>query len=317
MLTPRQVHVDTLLTTISIGYRNPDYIADQIFPIVEVVKQSDKLTVYDQSYWFRNEARVRAPGTTSVRGGYRVDTSQTYFCDRVSFGYEIADDLRDNADPVFNLELEAVEYVTDKIQLAREVAFATAFFTPGVWGVDKVGGTDFARWSDYGASDPLADLAEAQEQVEGAIGRTPTTLVLGRQVWTKLKWHPVLVDAVKYTRVGGPITEPVFRDLAEIDRVLIGKAIYTISPEGTVEAAVTYQRVWGKRALLVYVAPRPSLMTPSAGYTFVWNRVPNAIQYIRRFRDEEREVDIIEGNSYFDQKVTAPRAGLLFDQAVA
>jgi hypothetical protein len=68
---------------------------------------------------------------------------------------------------------------------------------------------------------------------------------------------------------------------------------------------------------MLYVPARPSLMTPAAGYTFVWQRVPSAQQYIKRFRDEEREVDIIEGNSYFDQKKTGAAAGLFMQNVIA
>ena len=99
--------------------------------------------------------------------------------------------------------------------------------------------------------------------------------------------------------------------------MLVGRAIQTTDPEGTAESAVTYTRIWGKNALMLYVPERPSLLNPAAGYTFVWNRIANAVQFMKRMRDEEREVDIIEGNSYFDQKVTVPNAGLFMSAAVA
>jgi hypothetical protein len=51
-------------------------------------------------------------------------------------------------------------------------------------------------------------------------------------------------------------------------------------------------------------------------YTFVWQRVPNALQYIKRMRNEEQEIDIIEGNTYYDQRVTEPRAALFLANAV-
>lgn len=44
MATPvrSDVHIDTLATSISVGYRNSNYIADQILPIVPVAKQTGK-----------------------------------------------------------------------------------------------------------------------------------------------------------------------------------------------------------------------------------------------------------------------------------
>ena len=132
----------------------------------------------------------------------------------------------------------------------------------------------------------------------------------------QLKWHPDLIDTIKYTQ-RGQLDLDIFTSLTEFQRVFVGRGIYTSSPEGTAEASVTYSRIWGKDAMLLYVPERPALSTPSAGYTFVWQRVPNAIQYIKRFRDEEREVDIIEANSYFDQEKTAADAGIFLNTVVS
>jgi len=313
---PSTLHVDQLLTNISIAYKNPEYIADQIFPIVPVQKQSDIIPQYDQSHWFRDEAKLRAPGTKSAGGGWKVTTSAKYFCDRYSIRKEISDELRKNADAPFNLDRDATEWVADKLQMRREVAFATDFFTTNIWGTDKVGGVDFTQWSDYANSSPLTDIDSYKDTVEGLIGREPNVLVMGKEVWLQLKWHPDLVDLIKYTQVG-QVTIDLFRTLTEFDKVLIGRSIYTTSAEGTAEASVTYSRIWGKNALMIYVPDRPSLLTPAAGYTFVWQVVPNALQYIKRMRDEEREVDIIEGNTYFDQKITGSNAGLFMSGAVA
>lgn len=310
------LHVDQMLTNMSIGYHNLTYIADQIFPILPVNKQSDILVTYDQSHWFRDGARLRLPRTKSEGGGWSV-SRDTYFCPRYSFRDEISDEERKNADgPLQNLEADAVDFVTDKVAMRREIAFATDFFRTGVWGDDETGGTDFTQWSDYSGSSPLTDVTTYRDEIESRIGREPNVLVLGKQVWNILKWHPDLVDTIKYTQ-RGVISMDLAASLFEFEKMLIGRAIYTNDPEGTAEASVTYSRIWGKHALLLYAPPRASLKQPAAGYTFVWQVVANALQYIKRMRDEEREVDIIEANTYFDQKVTASRAGTFLENAVA
>jgi hypothetical protein len=307
------------LTQISLAYRNPTYIADSIFPILPVMKQSDIITKYDQSHWFRDGAQIRAPGTKSQGGGYTVDTSQHYFCPRYSFRKEVYDESRDNADSVFNLDREATEFCADKLQMRREVAFANANFVTGQWTggtTDPAGGTQFTQWDDYANSNPLVDLASYQDGIEGAIAVQANTLVMGKQVWLKLKWHPDFIDSIKYTQ-RGQLDLPLFTSLVEFERVLVGRGIYTTTKEGTAESAVTYSRIWGKSALMLYVPARPSLMTPAAGYTFVWQRVPSAIQYMKRFRDEERETDIVECSSYFTQVQTAARAGCFLQTVVS
>ena len=313
--TSKDVHVDQLLTNVSIGYSNAGYIADQIFPVVPVDKQSDKYLTYDKSHWFRNEAKIRATGTKSERGGWNY-SSDTYFCDRFSYGHEIYDEERDNADNAFQLDSDAAEFATDKILMQREVAFAGGFFTTSVWGTDKTGGTDFTHWSDYAGSAPLVDVSDWMDTIEASIGREANRLVMGKQVWTKLKWHPDLIDTIKYTQraqMGLDLAATLF----EVERILVGRAIYTTSPEGTAEASVSYSRIWGKHALLIYVPNTPSLRQPAAGYTFTWQRVPQSLRYIKRMRDEEREADIIEANAYYDHKVTGAAAGLFGSTVIA
>lgn len=311
-----QLHVNANLTALSIGYTNTAYIADQVFPIVRVQKQSDIVPKYNQSFWFRDNAKVRAPGTRSEGGGYTVDTSDTYFCNRFSRRFEIPDELRRNADAPWNLDVDATRFVTDKVMMRREVGFATDMFATGVWTTDKVGGTDFVKWSDYGASTPDVDATTYTDTVEALVGVEPKVLVVGKQVHIQLKNHPTLIDRIKYTQ-RGQLTPELIASLLELDRYLVGRSIYTTTIEGTAEASVSYTRIWGKSALLLFVTQAPSLMTPAAGYTFVWQVVPQALQYIKTMRDEEKEIDIVEANTFYAHKKTAAGAGLFMSTAVA
>jgi len=314
--TAIDVHVDAPLTNMLVGYDNPLLIADDIFPVLSVAKQSNIVPQLVQSDFFRNNASLRAPGTPSRGSGFKTDNTLKYFCDRYSFRYEIDDETRANADAPYDLDTIGAELVADMIGLNKEVAFATDFMTTGTWGNDDAGGTDFTQWNNYATSTPLVDITTYINEVEGRIGRQANGMVLGSQIWEKLQWHPDALDAIKYTQIG-VVGQDLFRGLAGLDRFLIGRAIYTTSPEGTAEASVTYTRVWGKKALVFYAPPSPSLMTPSAGYTFTWGRVPGSIMYVVRHRNDEREVDIIEGNTYYDQKAVVTRAGTFLDTVVA
>lgn len=312
-VTSRDLHVDQLLTNMSIGYSNEVYIADQIAPIVPVRKQSDIIPKYDQSHWFRNQAAIRAPGTLSERGGFTVDTTEHYYCTRYSYGFEIPDETRDNTDAPYDLDRDGTAFVTDRLMMCREQSWATKYFRTGIWGADV---TPNPLWSTYGTSTPLVDITNYEDAIEGRIARMPNTMVLGKQVFSVLKWHPNVMDTIKYVQ-RAVVSTDLFASLLDLERVLIGRAIYTTSPEGTAEASVVYSRIWGKNALLLYVTPRPSLMMPAATYTFTWQRVPNSLQYFTRKRNDEREVDILEGNTYFDQHVTSNRAGQFINAPVA
>jgi len=309
------IHQDGLLTDVSIGYVNPGYIADQIFAVTPVQKQSNIIPKYLQSFWFRDEALLRAPGTKSQGAGFSVDTTAKYFCERYSYRFEITDEQMSNADLPYNLERDGTLFVTDKLQMRRERSFAATYFTTGIWGSDKVGNTDFTKWSNYAGSQPLVDIYTYQDAVEAAVAREANTLVLGKAVWVSLKWHPDLIDMIKYNSTLGKMTPSDLVTLTDLTKILVGRGIFTSTVEGTAEASVVYSRIWGSNALLIYVPETPSLITPAAGYTFVWERVPSAIQYMKSMRDEEREVTILEGNSYFAQAQTAAGAGIFLSAA--
>ena len=61
--TPSDVHVNQPLTNISIAYLQSQmrFVADRIFPVIPVEKQSDRYYTYDRGDWNRNEMQERAP----------------------------------------------------------------------------------------------------------------------------------------------------------------------------------------------------------------------------------------------------------------
>src|SRR4051812_28241543 len=71
------VHVDSILTNISVGFMQSadGFVADKVFPVVGVQKQSNKYFTYDRSFWYRSEMEKRAPGTESAGGGWGLTTA--------------------------------------------------------------------------------------------------------------------------------------------------------------------------------------------------------------------------------------------------
>jgi hypothetical protein len=305
------VYYDQWLTTISIGYTNPDYIYSRIAQVVPVSLPTGLIPGYNQSDWFRNTANRRAPGTMSRRGGFTL-TQDTYSVKRDSFGFELPDEVRDATLEPYNMDRDGTLFATDKVQMAQELDFAATLFTTGQW----VDATGYVQWNDYGASTPLALVTTTLDNIEGRIGREGNVLVIGKQVWNALRWHPDLLDTIKYVQ-RGVLSEDLVASLFGIDELIIGRGIYTATPEGTAEASVTYNRIWGKHLLALYKPSAPSLITPTAVYNFVWQRVPNANGYVRRFREESRELDVLEANSYHDFHVTSSRSGEFLVNIVA
>lgn len=315
------VHVDALLTNISVGYINLLYIVSQILPTVLVQKRSDIVPKYDKSHWFRDDAKELSEREAAPVSGYAVDTSDTYYCREYGFGHFIGDARKANTDRPFDADRDGVRLVSDKLLLKEERMFVTDFWKTGVWGTDKTGAADFVKWSVYANSTPINDLRNYARTIRRALGGlVPNTLVLGDLTFDILCDHPTLLDRIKYSSSSespAMVTPSLIAQLAGVERVLVGTSMYTASPEGTAEGSVVYTANWDDDALLLYVAPRPSLFTPSAGYNFVWRTAMGGPRYIKRRRDPLSDKgQLIEGYEFFDQKGVATDAALFMSDAV-
>jgi hypothetical protein len=321
--TQQSVHIDAILTNISVAYMQSasNFVSTQVFPLVPVDKQSNKFFKYTKNDWFRDEAQVRADATESAGGGYNLSTD-SYSAQVWAFHKDVGDQTRANADAPINLDREAAEFVTSRILLRQEIDWQTTFFTTGVWGTDYTGvasspsTNQFIKWSDYANSDPLEDIEAAKEQILSTTGFEANTLVLGYQTFRKLKNHPDLVDRIKYTS-SNVITEEMMARMFQVDRVLVTKAVKATNNEGATGA---YSFVHGKAAMLCYSAPNAGLLQPSAGYTFGWTGVSGGIGATigtSRFRMESLKSERIEAEAAWAHKVVASDMGTFFTAAVA
>lgn len=312
--TSSQVHVDAILTNISVAYmqKSENFIANKVFPIVPVDKQSDKYYTYTKNDWFRDEAQLRADATESAGGGYNLSTS-SYSADVWAFHKDVGDQTRANADAPINVDREAAEFVTSRLLLKMETQWVSNFFSSGIWGTDS---TPSNLWSDYTNSDPLNDVEDAKRAILATTGFEPNTLVLGYDVFKELKNHPDLVDRIKYTS-SNVITSDMIARMFDVDRVLVSKSVKATNNEGATGA---YDFTAGKNALLCYSAPAPGLLQPSAGYVMSWTGVSGGLgQTIgtSRIRMDSVRADRIEGEMAFDMKVVAADLGYFFSAVVA
>ena len=315
--TSSDVHVDAILTNISVAYiqQQGAFIANRVFPSVPVEKQSDKYFTYTKGDWFRDEAALRAPATESVGSGYSLSTA-TYSTDVYAFHKDVDDQVRANADNPINPDRDATEFVTQRMLLRQEIDWNTSYFTTGVWDTDVVGGTNFTKWSNYTSSAPIEDVETGKATILTSTGFLPNTLVLGYDAFRQLRNHPDIIDRIKYTSSEVP-TEGVLARMFGVDRVLVARAIKNSGAEG---AAVSMTTVHGKNAALYYVAPSPGLLTPSAGYQFGWRGVSDGMGQnigISRFRIPELRADRIEAQMAWDYKVVASDLGYFFSACVA
>jgi hypothetical protein len=326
MPTPTQsdLHVNVPLTNVSVAYMQSasTYIADKVFPKVPVSKQSNMYWKYSKSDWRRSDVKRRAPGTESAGSGWNLNTD-TYFAHVYAIHKDIDDQLRSNADSNFNLDRDATEFITNQLLLQRDIDWNAKYFVPGVWGTNKVGTTDFVKWSDAG-SDPISDVADAVVQFRKLTGFKPNIGVMGASVMKALKQHPDIIDRIKYTQKG-IVSEDLIATLFDIDELYTSYATQATGvqmPDAVAQdTAATFDFISDSKSMLLAYAPSgPSLMTPSAGYTFTWNGYVGGNNQgikVKRFRMEHIAADRVEAEATYDMKVVASDLGYFLSSVVA
>jgi len=321
--TLSQVHVDAILTNTSLAYIQSadNFIASKVFPVVPVDKQSDLYFKYTKEDWFRDDAAVRADGAEAATAGYNLGTD-SYFAHVYAVKKAIGDQLMANYDVPLDPLRDAARFTAQLILNRMEADFVSNYVSSGVWGTDYEGVSgspstgEFKQWSDLANSDPIQDIEEAKSDILSTTGFEANKLVLGYEVYKTLRNHPDIIDRVKYTGNQVPDTD-YLAQLFGLDEVLVAKAVKNTAKEGQTGA---FDFTFGKSALLVHSASAPGLLTPSAGYTFMWRGVSEGLGLTvgtKQYRVEQNAATYVESQVAMDNKVVAADLGAYFGTAVA
>jgi hypothetical protein len=290
-----------------------EFIADKVFPNVPVTKKSDSYFVYPKGQWFRTDAKKRAPSTESAGSGYEISTD-TYSAEVQALHKDVDDQIRSNVDQPINLDAEATEFVTRGILLRKEKDFAARYMTTGLW----TGAADYTPAILWDAANaiPIKNIRAKMSEIKLKTGFKPNTMVLSEDAWNAVQDSADFLDRFAMTE-RKIMTTDLLANVLGLEKVLIGGAVENTANEG---AAPTMARLFAKDCLLVYAAPRPSLLLPSGGYTFSWTGYLGASANgtrIKRFRMEPIASDRVEGEMAFDMKLVASDLGCFFNNVIS
>jgi hypothetical protein len=219
---------------------------------------------------------LKSTAHTSIAGSrarpnevaYSVSASQQYTCEPYGLIDFIDANTIANADSPLDPRVLSSLVIKSFLDLARESRVASAAFNASNYGTNTEALAGADRW-DQPSSDPVAALLAAKETMFS----TPNTLVLGGQVWPKLRTNPnvlkYILGRAKVSNLGDVPAQMQMQFLAEIlevDRVIVGRAKVLSNQEGGT-ASLGY--LWGKSAALLRVEPNPNpRMTQTFGYTY-------------------------------------------------
>jgi len=330
LLTPSQVHIDQPLSNLTLAYvqSNENFVADKVFPVVGVARQSDKYYEYDRANMNRSgDVQKLAPRTEVNRIGMKL-SNMSYFADVYGLGMDFDEQTLANEDSMLEIRAAGAETLAMRLMIHREEQFASTFFANGVWTTSVAGVANGAGvpvyWNDYTNSTPIADVTLGSRTMQlSSGGFKPNTMVVGKEVRDKLVNHP---DILARLNGGSTVSNPaliVDAKLAEIfgvENFFVMEAVRNTAVEGIAESNAF---IGGKHALLCYTPSNAGLMSPAAGLTFSWNSIPSVNNLgitVESFSDDalkrQQVAEHIQVKMAYDMKIVGADLGYFFNGIV-
>jgi hypothetical protein len=290
-----QLHVDKLLSNVSVKYKNSEYIADEVFGTVNVVEDSNKYRVYARN--FRIPETKRAQKAAAREHSFDVSTSSYILEDHALKDY-VGDDEADNYD-IADLRADTVEELTDVIMRMKEKKLSDLMTTTS-WslGVSLASG---AAWTDNTTtSNPIPVMDTGTTTIINNSGFAPNLAVIPRAAYISAKNHVSVLDRIKYT--SADITPVMMAGLFGLEKVLVPISSYDSAALGAADSITAIF----SHVFLGYKPASAGPMKPACGYMF-----EKSMPRVRRWRDEERKAEAIEVQIKFTPKVVASLTGYL------
>jgi hypothetical protein len=313
---PRDVHIDVPLSNLVVGFEPQNTIVQDIYPIVNVQKQSDVFYKWTKGDFFRlPETTIRAPRTKGRTVNYNV-SSDTFYAKNYALVDEIDYETMVNADAPLQIREKAARNLQNLLMLDYENRVADQLRTGSNLGSNA---TVSSKWDSTasGTSDPFADIQTAKDSIRSTTGLEANTIIFGREVYNALLRHADILERIKYVQ-RGVVTKDLLAALFDVDKVLIGSAIKNTAEEGQSDS---FSSVWGKDTIIGHFTNGPDAdgRNPSLGYSFRWtNPLFGTPMAVESWEDPDHGNYMNMRVQYYqDEKIVAPELGYLWEDCVS
>lgn len=295
--------VDPVLTQLATGYVNEDFVAEKIFPVVSVAKEAGKIPQFGKEAFmiYDTERAIRA-NSNVIEPNERTTTS--YLLEEHDLAMPV--DYREQEEDMFDLESEAVNTVSQLIELEREKKAADIAQTASNYASgNKITLSGTSQFTNAG-SDPIGVIEDAKAAIKSCIGsNSKLTMVMGEATYRVLKNHAALLDRIKYSMKGIATTE-LMKEIFDIPEIVVGK--------GTYWNGSAFVDLWGDNIVLA-VTPTGAKTprTPSFGYTFRKKGMPQVDKYQR----EGNKITMIRRTDLYQVKMLSNVGGYLISDTNA
>lgn len=314
-LGPAAVHVNQLMTELSVRFANSGMIGEELAPPISVAKESNYYAYYDERDSLAFPDNFIGPRGDVPEIEQDIDTtnaSNLYRCEGRGFKRLVSPREIANADVPIDPLLEAQLLVMEGNAWRREKKSAEFFTTSGNYASSNVTAvTAGEEWDSAGGGNPVKQIQDAVKGVFRTRGATRRIGACSIDVYMVLSRHPAILDVNKYQRVGFVPRESLAA-FFNLDELYVAEAWEDTANPG---ATAAYSRIWGDYFVVLVQQPGAS---------------PYSYQFCSRFRKGGVQNETLfvphEGMSGMyhvketyleDLKGVAPRAGWLLSGCLA
>lgn len=321
----------TALTNMALAYyqNSKNYFAKAIFPVCRVNLSSDNYYVFNKEDLLRDNWS-RKPAYGQVMPAVVSEHTETYACqvDQMIMGIDQIrqTDLQRRQGPgIRDPRQQRTKTIAEQANIHQDLLFAKNFFKAGVWanewsGKDdtNVSGKEFIKFSNHN-SDPIQFINTQKTDMHRQTGRTPNKLAIGANVFDALRYHPGILERIKYggtTANPANVTENVLAQLFGVEELVVLMSIHNQAKQGK---NADMEFIGDPNALLLaYATDAPAVDEPSAGYIFTWDMLGDGqiLPIIHRVKDDATHSEEVEGLMATDTKKTADDLAMFCKEVV-
>jgi hypothetical protein len=308
----RDVHISKALTNFAIKaiQDGSNFIGDQVAPKVNVQKMADKYFQFSRGNW-RTTEDLRTSGNASNRSVSPSLSTDAYLIEQRALHDIVANDEIDEADSPLEPKQDCVSDLMEQLMINKEKRIAdTVMVTASV--ADYTSLAAASQWGYTSTTTPIEDMDTRFDAIAKNIGKPANQVTMGKDVFTVLKNHSDILDRIKYTQ-RGVVTEDLLAAVLDVDKVLVGKAVYMTTAEGIASESTSF--IWGKNVLIQHTAPRPAKRVISHAYQFYKNSGEMVVKDIEDIKNDGRYIEVQHWVS--EPKVVSTLAGSIIFGAVA
>ena len=299
------VHVNAPLTNFALQLRNRAFVAEEVFPVIPVVKESDLYYTFSREE-IRDVDTRRAQGALAKEIEW-VPSTATYVAEEYALRHLLTDRIVGNADVPVRPRLNTVAKLMKWIMLGQEKRIQAIAQASG----NSVATVAVAPKWDGTSPTIEKDIDTAKDSIRNNAGVEPNAILLPENVKDVVKRDSTLRDLIRYVINSGAGNKELLMN-GELPPVMFNLAIIiagAVEDTSKLGQASTIAKIWNDAVPIFYREQAVSLDALTWGYIM---RAQNPI--VTSYRDEARKGEWIEASILqAEELVTSSAANLCTD----